>query len=212
LKSEKVFDYPSLAFRLSAVSRYHKFKLVRPQSVAEHSFNVAVLLCYFSDVLVRAGIFSDRDHMIRRGLLHDLPEEVSGDVLFNTKEAIMDSVTSFDWNLFEQALVEDSYGEVDVNTIAAIWGHKTPTFDDSLCELADMLECFFKMIEEYNLGNTSILSVLQRSLDLSWARFCMFPDNVKEALSPTPPITQLIEWVKAKEEQLKAEGVEDENA
>lgn len=64
--------------RASNVERWHMVHLLKKQSVAEHLFNVAMIV---DDLVKRIGFTDDRrSKMVQAALLHDIHEVVTGDV------------------------------------------------------------------------------------------------------------------------------------
>ena len=63
--------------RASNVMRWHTVPMVRTQSVAEHSFNVAMMV---EELATRLKFkFEDIDRLVARALHHDLHEIIDGD-------------------------------------------------------------------------------------------------------------------------------------
>ena len=67
--------------RASGVTRWHIVRTVRPQSLAEHTFDVVMIARAIAKI---AGI--DDYERIKAALLHDLDEIVTGDIPTPTKE------------------------------------------------------------------------------------------------------------------------------
>jgi 5'-deoxynucleotidase YfbR-like HD superfamily hydrolase len=66
--------------RASGVTRWHIVRMVRPQSLAEHTFDVVMVARAIASI---AGI--DDYEIIKAALLHDLDEIVTGDIPTPTK-------------------------------------------------------------------------------------------------------------------------------
>lgn len=67
--------------RASGVTRWHIVRTVRPQSLAEHTFDVTMIARAIAKI---AGV--DDYEIIKAALLHDLDEIVAGDIPTPTKE------------------------------------------------------------------------------------------------------------------------------
>lgn len=70
--------------RLSNIKRYSCYRVHKQQSPAEHSFNVAMIAMYIAD-----SDWKERkvnyDVLLRKALLHDFPEGLTGDIPSPTK-------------------------------------------------------------------------------------------------------------------------------
>lgn len=73
-----------MIFRVQDVSRWHTINMSRRQSVAEHSFNVAVLVLKICNDLQ----FPERDkiRLVGLALLHDIDEVYTGDAPSTSKD------------------------------------------------------------------------------------------------------------------------------
>lgn len=67
--------------RASGVTRWHIVRMVRPQSLAEHTFDVVMIARAVAKI---AGV--DDYEIIKAALLHDLDEIVAGDIPTPTKQ------------------------------------------------------------------------------------------------------------------------------
>src|SRR5690606_20843295 len=71
------------ALRASDVVRWQIVRVLKGQSVAEHSFNVALIALELADRLK-----VDRGEVLHYAILHDLPEVLTGDIPTPTKRVI----------------------------------------------------------------------------------------------------------------------------
>ena len=101
--------------RLSNLKRWGIVEMSRTQSVAEHSYNVAMIAAYIVDRLPSeikpAGL---RENVINWSLIHDLPELVTGDIPTPIKALIKTSLDGAEKDLFP----------------------RISSYKDSLCELS----------------------------------------------------------------------------
>jgi len=72
--------------RASGVTRWHIVRTVRPQSLAEHTFDVVMIARAVAKI---AGV--DDYEIIKAALLHDLDEIVTGDIPTPTKQKARDN-------------------------------------------------------------------------------------------------------------------------
>jgi len=75
---------------LSSVWRWSRVPVLRQQSVAEHSFNVAAIALEICRGLKLGPI--DEYRVIKWAILHDGPEGETGDVVYTTKRELPDGV------------------------------------------------------------------------------------------------------------------------
>lgn len=88
---------PDEIFAASHVSRFHMVRTIRPQSIAEHSYRVALLATYFCRVLAEELLPGGlRDQLLGRefqfevldyALIHDIDESMTGDIPSPVKAA-----------------------------------------------------------------------------------------------------------------------------
>lgn len=81
--------------RAQDVKRWMIVRTDRPQNLAEHSFNVAIIA---GAIACRMG--KEPAHIMARALLHDADEVWTGDIPSVTKQALKDK--GFDWKTMEE--------------------------------------------------------------------------------------------------------------
>lgn len=91
--------------RLSNLKRWGIVEMSREQSVAEHSYNVAMISAYIVDQLPNEVKTAQlREIVINWSLVHDLPELVTGDIPTPIKELIRTSLDGAEEDLFPQLM------------------------------------------------------------------------------------------------------------
>ncbi len=90
--------------RLSNLKRWGIVEMSRSQSVAEHSYNVAMIAVHIVDRLenVSSDKTSLRSVVMGWSLAHDLPEVVTGDIPTPLKEMMGDALGPAEGKLFPQ--------------------------------------------------------------------------------------------------------------
>lgn len=122
-----IFDFSfEQVMRLSNLKRWGIVEMSRSQSVAEHSYNVAMIAAYVADRLPSkvkpAGL---REIVINWSLAHDLPELVTGDIPTPIKADIRESLNKAERNLFPEMFAhKDSMSRLGL----------------AICKVADLLE------------------------------------------------------------------------
>lgn len=130
--------------RLGALTkRYHTKSTIRENTVGHHSFGVAMLCWLLLDECP--------GELIMAGLCHDLAEQVTGDVSSPTKRKypqLAEMVQQMEYELL---------GEHDMDFEI----HLSPEHARIL-KMADRMDGMLFCINEYELGNHSILDVYNR--------------------------------------------------
>lgn len=122
-----IFDFSfEEVMRLSNLKRWGIVEMSRSQSVAEHSYNVAMIAAYIVDRMPDkskpAGL---REIVINWSLVHDLPELLTGDIPTPIKEEIGDALKKAEMALFPKiALYKDNVGKLGL----------------AICKVADLME------------------------------------------------------------------------
>lgn len=128
-----------------ATKRYHTARTLRTQSVAEHSFGVAMLI---AEVEPNASA-----ELLMAALHHDLAEVATGDIPAPAK-----------WN---HPSLKDIIARIEAEYDKE---HGTSTDDLSPQELhvlkwCDMMELVLWCLEEYHMGNTYALEIVGRGME-----------------------------------------------
>lgn len=118
--------------KLSYVQRWGIVPVIRKQSVAEHSFGVAVISLWLMGISRQA---CDRAEVIECAITHDMKESVTGDVPSTFKRHIKGAVDQF-----ESRMPSACYSELT----------------KVIVKLADYLEALAYINEEKHFGNTTL--------------------------------------------------------
>lgn len=122
-----IFDFSfEEVMRLSNLKRWGIVEMSRSQSVAEHSYNVAMIAAYIVDRLPNeirpAGL---RETVVNWSLVHDLPELTTGDIPTPVKEEIGEALGKAERTLFPEIMsYKDSVGKLGL----------------AICKVADLME------------------------------------------------------------------------
>ena len=128
-----------------AVQRYHTIRTLRPQSVAEHSWGVAMLLHMVAP--------SAPSHVLSAALTHDLAELVTGDL-----------PATFKWVLEPAAHDHIKDVEKEFNATHG-WDIALTPDEQHLLKWCDMMELVQWAMEELDMGNKLIIPVINNGLD-----------------------------------------------
>lgn len=158
-------DIRTLAF----VPRWVILRLIHQQSVAEHSYFVAIYADQIADYIKWKG---DRRDLLLYALQHDYGEMVSGDVPHPAKVAFVDKVRMREFEKKEIKQRVDSYIVDPSEEIVAI------------VAVADMVEGILFLVSEEQMGNNDGRSVIELLRDQLYKLLDHLPmnPNKKQAL------------------------------
>lgn len=173
LESDLLNEFPSAPSRLSSlrermlarVSRWAIVPTIQRQSVAEHSFFVALMATRLAAVIRWKATNQDMFHLSRYALLHDSLEAVTGDLPTPIKKHLKELSKA------EHALLSETTNEFRKmrNMIAQ---HAQPWLDISaLVGFADSLEALAFLHTEHMLGNRAVTKVaaeIRARVDREW--------------------------------------------
>lgn len=144
--------------RASGVTRWHIVRTVRPQSLAEHTFDVVMI----ARAIAKIAGYDDYE-IIKAALLHDLDEIVTGDIPTPSKKRARDngwelndlykSITGRELSIDESLVIQVADRLADLHWL---WLHALGPHANRVYEL---------MATEFN----------------DWIRSDLIPDNIKEA-------------------------------
>ena len=129
------------------VKRYHTIQTIGNQSVAEHSFHVAMLcleICKLNNVDCPA-------ELLKAALFHDLPEYKTGDVPATAKWGSPGLKTLLD------SLEDDVISEYGLEVYLTIE-------EATILKYADILELVMYCVDQMNLGNRNARIIASRGL------------------------------------------------
>lgn len=127
------------------VRRYHTVQTIGHQTVAEHSFNVAMILLDLTNGKAHADL-------LKAALYHDLPEVFTGDIPATAKWASPPLVQSL-------KLLEDVF-DSDYNLVVNL-----SEDDKKLLKFADMAELVMYSLDQLRLGNRNMISIAERGVN-----------------------------------------------
>ena len=127
-------QFVQLARRAHAVKRYHTEHTIGHQTIADHSYGVAMLVLYLTDGSASANL-------IKAALYHDLPEQHTGDTPAPAK--------------WDSPALSDALGAME-DRWAQENGFSVPNLSESdrvVLKWADSLELMFYCLEQRRMGN-----------------------------------------------------------
>lgn len=144
-----------MARRAGRVNRYHTEFLVRPENVAEHTFNVLNLLV----IMLDGGV---SNNLLINALYHDGGEYVSGDIPSPVKRQVPGMKEAI--NKIEAIGTDSTIGYLPPITV---WEHM-------MLKVADNLDGMLKCIEERAMGNYTIAEEYADRVGGVGGRYCAY--------------------------------------
>ena len=135
------------------VKRFHTVETIGQQTVAEHSFNVCLILLFITN-----GTASSE--LLKAALYHDLPELITGDIPATAKwksEALSLALTEV-----EQRFEKDFDLSVEISDSEKL-----------LLKWADMYELVQYCFDQLRLGNRNMLLIADRGIGYLAAMPCL---------------------------------------
>ena len=147
---------------LSFVPRWGILKTINTQSVAEHSYYVAMYADQLADVIEWGG---PRDKLMKYCLWHDVEEVITGDIPGPAKRAMMRQVEGPKW---VKERMEERFGDenhINPDTEAE--------FDQirKIVKVADLIDEVLFLVTETVMGNRSVAENLTYSRDRLFSAF-----------------------------------------
>lgn len=144
--------------RASGVTRWHIVRTVRPQSLAEHTFDVVMI----ARAIAKIAGYNDSE-IIKAALLHDLDEIVTGDIPTPTKNRARDN----GWNLNE--------------LYKGITGRELSTDESIIVRLADkMADLYWLWLCALGPHANRVYEIMADEFN-QYVRTDAIPDNIREA-------------------------------
>lgn len=144
--------------RASGVTRWHIVRTLRPQSLAEHTFDVVMI----ARAIAKIAGYDDYE-IIKAALLHDLDEIVTGDIPTPTKQKARDN----GWEL------NDLY--------KTITGRELSQDESLVIELADkMADLHWLWLHAVGPHANRVYEIMAEQYN-EYVRSDKVPDNIKEA-------------------------------
>ena len=155
--------------RLAQIKRYHATPLHQNETVAEHSFYVAMIARALCGLLEEKGAKINTLEVVEKALIHDIEEMFSGDIIqpFKYANTTLRNLIGQLNVKFVDAAFEGLSGNL-ANHFKVLWSeyHKERKLEDKIVKIADKLSLVAYCIEQIRLGNTYMLEILKNGMDL----------------------------------------------
>jgi 5'-deoxynucleotidase len=134
---------------LRMIRRFQQHSCVRPQSVAEHSYYVALLAGAFATKLQNREVYVDRQKVLEGALWHDAAEALTGDLPHPVTRTF--PALGAAWAEVEEELL------ATLKSLSGCWGlPESGSLEGLLVKYADWAELVLYVYEEQLSGNRAI--------------------------------------------------------
>jgi len=141
---------------MSAITRYSQAHNNTRESVLEHTGFVAIF-----GAAICARIGHDPSEVLKRAIVHDVDEIITGDIPTTTKYANPDLTAEL--KIVERKGAKQAIRRLLHDGYFKYWEDaKDDTIDGHIIAIADSAAVVFKMAQEAQLGNKSLLRYRQR--------------------------------------------------
>lgn len=155
--------------RMHRVQRYSSVPVLRPENVAEHSWQIAMISYLIgTDLnqdpkLIRSGQMIRFEILLPRAITHDVSETLSGDIIRSYKHSSTAMREAcHDADLINMAKLRDEIGLPTGQALFVDWSNaKASDLEGDIVMLADLLCVVAYCIDERSLGNTRIDTIAQ---------------------------------------------------
>ena len=151
---------------LGKIIRFSAKIRLKDESVAEHSFHVALYAMILADLEKRFGNEVDVEKLLRSALLHDLEESMTGDILYDFKhsdESLARRIKQMGLQFYEKLM--KCFPEEMARKYIKLWKNaKDKSLEGRILEAADRLEALIYSLEEYSLGNKNFKPIIKKLL------------------------------------------------
>ena len=165
--SMKLFDH-IMGRSLAHSVRYSSTPQNFPESVAEHSFFTAYIASVLCNLLEKEGVEVDRARAIEMALVHDVEEQLSGDILGPFKHyspEVREAITKVNKEVIPH--VFEGLPKDLRNYYITLWTEDNvgETLEAQIVKMADKISLVSKCEEEIKVGNDFFEDILSGQIE-----------------------------------------------
>lgn len=155
--------------RLAQIKRYHSTPMHQNETVAEHTFYVAIIARALCGLLEEKGEKINKLEVIEKALVHDMEEMFSGDIAQPFKHADPE-LKNLIHKLNEKS-VDKAFEGLPIELakhFRFLWDdyNKESKIEDKIVKIADRLSLVAYCLEQIKLGNGFMLDILDNGIGL----------------------------------------------
>ncbi len=176
ISGNQILSFLNKIRNLSSIERCNNLPHIKQYNVAEHSFYVAIYAMIFADIeKVFYNKKYDTDVLLRKALLHDVEECITGDILYPLKhghktlsDALFTVINQYvKTTLFEELKSYDESNNHIKNIYISLWkGSKDNSPEGRLVAAMDKFEILIFSLFELELGNKSFSNIYHTAKDI----------------------------------------------
>jgi len=164
--------------RLVHTTRFSTVPQTSVESVAEHSYFVAVYARVLSHYAMKHGHKVNLQEVLERALLHDAEEVISSDIIYPFKH-YGDGGLAAEIDKINQTVIHDVFATLPKEleeTFVSIWkrAKKEDTIETEIIKVADILSLLSHSFEQIHMGNHYFIRISKtainqlRKLKIEW--------------------------------------------
>ncbi|MBI2542638.1 MAG: HD domain-containing protein [Candidatus Aenigmarchaeota archaeon] len=166
-ESPNIKKFLSNLRNLDKVVRFSTLRRLKDENVAEHSFHAAFYAMILADMEIKSGNKVDVEKVLRRAIMHDIEEALTGDVIYSFKYSepgFSEKMKAMSLEFCKELLKDmPEFSDSYLN----IWKDaKDSTIEGKIVNAADKLEALVYSLEEYSLGNKNFKPIIDSLLDI----------------------------------------------
>lgn len=155
--------------RLAQIKRYHATPLHQNETVAEHSFYVAMIARAICGVLAEKGIKVKTQEVLEKALIHDIEEMFSGDIIQPFKYSdptLKGLIDKLNLKSVEKAF--EGLPPTLALHLKTLWKdyHAEATLEDKIVRISDRLSLIAYCLEQIRLGNHFMIEILTNGMKI----------------------------------------------
>lgn len=171
--------------RLVHTSRFSTVPQSFGESVAEHSYFVAMYARVLSYYAIKNGHNVNLQEILERALLHDAEEVFSSDIVYPFKH-YGDGGLAAEIDKINQTVIHDVFSTLPkelADTFVSIWkrAKKEDTIETEIIKVADVLSLLSHAFEQIHMGNHYFIRIAKAGINqLRKSKIEWYPTLIKE--------------------------------
>lgn len=159
-----MIDFITMVRQLSNIQRCATTRRIKNQSVAEHSFYVAIIALLIAEELkLELSIGT----LLQKAIFHDMEEAITGDIIYPLKHSSVQTNHFFNEAIGEYCRQVFKNHFPDFEQYRAIQKYSKTGAEGEVIKLADAVELVLYCQEEVSSGNRHMQGVLNKGIEIA---------------------------------------------
>jgi len=153
MRRNRYLDFILLCKRLNNIKRYSVFNKFCSQSVSEHTFLMTIIAMQLGEIERGLGKKLDMAKLLICSLFHDIPESISGDIIYDfkiSKKGFIKEIENMEIKEIKNKLKNFKFLESFVHLYSKC---KDNSLEGQIVSIADVIEPYFYVSDEIKMGN-----------------------------------------------------------